>query len=315
MTLNSLLTDGPYSFAYLKKLIVFSMTILFFQTSTKITVSENLKNYLVSVVYVVCVLFICMYLIDTSQMYYFQGQKTRYLTFRFSNPNITALFLTCFDLLLIIEFTKEKKVILKWAKGLMASIFFVFILETQSRNALIVVSIFVMVLFLVLKRKKQFNLNMILSLLFSAWPLLFSALYMLLVYNDKILTLFSFMVEKGKQLDSRAKMWEKAFERVRTSPIIGAYNQASKGTGQYQFHNTHLDIMAYYGIIVLILVIIFLFRIIYKKKATTENKEKFFFVLAFCFTIAMGMGEAAVFSGGLGIYIFSGMFLYLANDG
>jgi hypothetical protein len=36
-------------------------------------------------------------------------------------------------------------------------------------------------------------------------------------------------------------------------------------------------------------------------------------MLAFCCAILLGIGEAAVFAGGMGIYIFVGTFLLLAN--
>jgi hypothetical protein len=35
-------------------------------------------------------------------------------------------------------------------------------------------------------------------------------------------------------------------------------------------------------------------------------------MFSFAFTLVMGMAEAAVFSGGLGIYIFSAMFLFMS---
>ena len=79
-----------------------------------------------------------------------------------------------------------------------------------------------------------------------------------------------------------------------------------------QMHNTHLDILVSYGTVILILTCYLLHSVI--RSADGENmKEETMVRLCFCGTIIMGMGEAALFSGGLGIYLFAGMFLLLCN--
>jgi hypothetical protein len=44
-----------------------------------------------------------------------------------------------------------------------------------------------------------------------------------------------------------------------------------------------------------------------------KQKSSYIYMLAFCCAILLGIGEAAVFAGGMGIYIFVGTFLLLAN--
>jgi len=72
-----------------------------------------------------------------------------------------------------------------------------------------------------------------------------------------------------------------------------------------QMHNSHLDIAASYGIPVLILVCVLLARWLRQGRGR--------YMIGFACALLLGLGEAAVFSGGLGIYIFAGLFLLLAK--
>ena len=78
-------------------------------------------------------------------------------------------------------------------------------------------------------------------------------------------------------------------------------------------HNTHLDVMASYGIPVTILVCCFLFYIIYNR-GNRYSREQVLFLIAFMFSIVLGIGEAALFSGGQGLYIFIGCLLLLSRQ-
>ena len=78
-------------------------------------------------------------------------------------------------------------------------------------------------------------------------------------------------------------------------------------------HNTHLEIAASYGVIVMILVCILLAVYIYRRGHVCQNKQGMSYILGFCGAILVGLGEAALFSGGLGIYIFVGAYLLMGN--
>ena len=141
------------------------------------------------------------------------------------------------------------------------------------------------------------------------------AIYMTVVYNESVQNLFGFLVEEGKSLDSRIEIWEPALNDLRGSPIIGAYSQITGGTGAAQMHNTHLDIACSYGIPVLLVVCVLLFRWLNQRNQAYKDKAGFAYMLGFASTIIMGMGEAALFSGSLGLYILVGFFLLMANRG
>lgn len=310
---NALITDAPVSFGYFKKLIMFSSTLLYFQTASKIELPENEKKHIKTIINLTVLFLVFKYFTDTAMMYFYNGKVTRYLTFRFTNPNLTALFLICFAIFEIIEFINSKGIRWKLFYGTMSGLLCFFIFETQARNSVIVIVMFFAILLLIRKKHIEYQIIRPLAMLVSIWPLCFSFVYFYILNNDKIIGLFNFLVSKGKQIDSRSIIWKEAFAYIMASPIVGAYNQISGGTGASQLHNTHIDIWASYGIIVLIFVCVLLFKLIYKNGEIYASKTQLLYMIGFCFTIIMGMGEAALFSGGLGIYIFAGIFLLESN--
>jgi ATP-dependent Lon protease len=101
--------------------------------------------------------------------------------------------------------------------------------------------------------------------------------------------------------------------RSHTLPSYGLLLIGPAGTGKSQMHNSHLDIAASYGIPVLILVCVLLTCYMHHRGRSYTQKSSYIYMLAFCCAILLGIGEAAVFAGGMGIYIFVGTFLLLAN--
>ncbi len=122
------------------------------------------------------------------------------------------------------------------------------------------------------------------------------------------------MISEGKQLNSRMAIWKPALEFFYQSPLIGSYYEISGGTGISQLHNTHLDILVSYGFPVLLGTCILMYRWLWRKNRK-YSKESFIYLLSFGCVLFLGMGEAAMFSGGLGIYILGGMYLLFAQRG
>ena len=151
------------------------------------------------------------------------------------------------------------------------------------------------------------------ALLFVTSPILFVAGYLLLINIPWIQNALSFLVGEGKTLTSRLSVWEPAMEYLRLSPLFGAYSQISNGTGLSQLHNTHLDIAASYGVIVLILVCVLLYKYLYQGGRYYANKWSYIYILGFVCTLILGIGEAALFSGSLGLYAFIGTFLLFSR--
>jgi hypothetical protein len=255
-----------------------------------------------------------MYFTQYTRMHLLEGRVNVCLTFRFSNPNLTALFLICLYMLKMYRLFTPDKWYVKIYHILLSLMLAWFVVETQSRNCLLVMLLFTLISArLIFRGKRKLRISKGWAVGISVFPALFVVGYMAVISTKWIQDMFSFMVGEGKKLNSRVKVWGPALEDLASSPIFGAYYQISGGTGQSQMHNSHLDIAASYGILVLILVCILLTIYIYQKGRYYKEKSNFIYIMGFSCAILLGMGEAAVFSGGLGIYIFAGTFMLLAN--
>lgn len=312
--LNAVRSNADLSFDYLKKLIMFIMALLFFQTAFRLRANDEFCVFLRRTVDFLTLFLIVMYFIRYGQMHMVNGIRTIYLTFNFSNPNLTALFLMGLYMLKAQQLFEQKKWFVKVVDILQQLLLAWFIVDTQSRNCLLVLFLYTVVMIWVFFRKSE-NLRITKgwAMLFAIFPALLVAVYMLMIDSKWILETFSFLVGEGKKLSSRVEIWGQALQFLRGSPVFGAYYEISKGTGSSQMHNTHLDIATSYGIPVLILVCVLLTKYLHQQGRIYDDKNEYIHVLGFACMIALGMGEAAMFSGGLGIYIIAGTSLLLAN--
>lgn len=309
------INGGSLSFSYLRKLIMFSMTLVYFQTAHRLRVDRDLGRFINRLVDLITLVLIAAYFKQHSQVYLLNGRISNYLTFGFTSPNLTAMFLVCLYMLELYRLFLPEKWYLELLHLGMAGFLVWFLLETRSRNCLLVLALFTAVcIFLVFRRKSNLRVSKPLAALVAAAPILFVAAYLLLLSQEWIQELFAFLVDEGKGLDARQKIWSNALNYLGSSPLIGAYCGISGGTGTSQMHNTHLDIATSYGIPVLICVCILLTQYLYQQGKRYTDKGKFIYILGFGCALMLGIGEAGLFSGGLGIYVLVGTFLLLANQ-
>lgn len=313
--LNALFTGTILSFSYMKKVIMFSSTILFFVAASEADVHISNRVFINRMVNFVSCFLIIMYYLQSSSMHLFYGQVTNYLTFRFTNPNLTAMFLISMLFCKIINMLQEKRKAVRFLDFIIAAFLFKFMMETKSRNCMLVFAIFIMqmIVYYRMPKIKIFS-KKIYAKIMAVWPLIFAIVYMLVVQIPVISQIFSFMISEGKGITSRYRLWSSAFKFVYNSPIIGAYSQISMGTGESHMHNSHMEVMASYGVLVLIIVCVFLYTVIWNKIRSNSSAGNMLYNISFASVLLVGMGEAALFSGGIGVYLFVGMLLLFNND-
>ena len=315
VAINGIASGAEFSFDYVKKLIMFDSAVVYFALAGKIDLDEK-TCHILKLIYIGIGLFLVIaYLLYGHRMYLLNGQYTKYLTFQFTNPNLTAVFLCCMAMFLCnLAINTEKKM----GKVLMialACVEIVFVVLTRSRNGQIAVFVFIgCMLGLFFRRKQRKCIPAWILGLIAVAPLLFAGFYMKIVQSSALSSMFSFLVDEGKQLDSRVDIWRQAMRLFTESPIIGAYYQISNGTGTSQLHNTHIDILASYGVAVFVLICFYLYKLMLRKQKSGSGYFAKMSLAGFVCVILLGCGEATVFSGGLGGYLFAGVFLFHVPD-
>ncbi len=312
--INATMTNTIINFNYIKKLIMFCSSLIYFSSLLKINISKiKIKKTIKIISDILAILFILFYLIYGNRMYIMNGIISNYLCFNFSNPNLLALFLTaiCMSELnfLLLENNKIKKIIY-----IVICLFLIyFILETKARICSIVIILYVFFM-LYYKLKNKIKFSPIILKITSIFPIIFVLLYFWLINNIKFLSFLSFLSSEGKELSSRQTIWMYAIENLKKNPIFGAYSQISNGLGSSQMHNTHLDIITSYGLIVFVLFCVWLFLILTSLNKKSESFAQFINIFSFIMLLLCGISEAALFAASLGLNVYVGNFLLLANS-
>lgn len=318
---NGIAAGAAFGFSYLKKYIMFVCTLLFFVSAGRNGTNAVTRRMLLIMQLVVTLGLMFAYLTRRNSAYTHNGQVTTYLTFHFTNPQLTALFLSCIIMFLILSVVQEPSWLCKGAAAAAACVNFFFLTETQSRTSLIAVVVFLVVLAeRTLLRRVHIPIWKWVLAVSAVMPIAVVVIYMQVLDKAWFQNMFSFMEGEGKGLDSRYTIWSAALSLLRESPLFGAYYEASGGTGSFQLHNSHLDMVVSYGVLTLVLVCIFLYAVMRQVQehtdagARTGKSYRSVALIGFICAILLGSGEAAVFSGGLGIYIYAGIFLLNFDD-
>lgn len=307
---NALGTGTAVSGGYFKKLILFWTAVLCFSAVAEGKWDARTVGFLFRWNTALAFFLVGAFLLRREQMFRINGIVTVYLTFGFTNPNLAAAFLSAIGMMEWIRWKMPgRRRWLHWLLG-MALTFFVW--QTRARNARLILGGFLAVLALLQYRPGwEPRLGKRGAAAVSWMPMMFAGAYLLLISVPLVQRLFSFLAGEGKGLDSRVEIWRFALEAVAEAPLTGAYSQISGGSGASQMHNSHLDLLASYGVPVLVLTCVFLARIL-----CTEGKKgrlHFLCQTGFGAMLLSGLGEAMLFSGGMGICLYAGMLLVLAG--
>lgn len=313
--INAQMAGRDLSFSYIRKLLLFSTTLIFLQTVTKVRIDSRLERIILNANSLLAIFLFIEYLIQGNRVYLINGIVTQYLTFHFTNPNLTGMYLSAIAMLEITRALGEKKRHWIFFHFLLAGGLLYLVYKTQSRNVL-----FSMVFFLGLliinnfQKGNTHRMSPVVTIVTILWPAVFVAVYMYIINRPVLTKYVSFLVSAGKEIDSRIRIWNNALLFFKSSPIVGSYYQLSNGTGMSQLHNTALDIGASYGVVILLGVWAFLFKIMTCRNGTGMTRKQFQYISAFSACIVMGMGEAALFSGSLSFFTLVGLFLMLTGS-
>ena len=311
VTVNLLLSSYSPSFEYFKKVLIFATTMVFMMSCQKVSVDRGMRLFLewtYTLLSAFCAVFFIMF---RSTMY----SNINLLYFNMENANFAGLFLAVFAMSQFAFTMRSTWTPFRIAHLILGVFMSYLVFETKARNAETALTIFILIAILLFffGKDRDFSIPRWVAVAAAVLPLVFAVLYLALVNLPFFGTLFSSFSDVGKGLDARETIWKYALSNIRQHPVFGAYSQISDGFGFSQMHNTHIDIWASYGTLTLISVCYFLYRTIYQN-GRRYNKTQTAFMLAFVFSIMLGNGEAALFSGGQGLYVFVCCFLLLCSD-
>ncbi len=320
--INVRIYNAAVGLSYFKKWVMFTMTLMLLQASNKMRAGHRLREFLHCMVDVVAIYLLFAHMLFQGQMHTLNNQHTKYAAFNFSNPNLTAIFFTCIYMLEVIRAVTVRDLWDKVIHGELAVMMGIFVIDTTSRNGLLVMLLFTALAGCVLLRgwiRDTFHITVPNRIsrpvagVISVIPAAFALVYMALINASWVEKLFGFLVSEGKKLNSRVKEWAPALKVIREYPLFGDYFKVTGESGSGQTHNTHMDIAASYGVPVLILVCVLLAVYIYQKGKRYRKQSDQLYMLGFICTVLLGIFESVMFSGGLGVYIFMCAFLLLSR--
>lgn len=311
---NASIAGASLSFSYLRKVIFFALTLLSLQAASRDHTREVDKKVYYGVNTALSLFIIAMCFMYGHNAYMFNGIITDYLVLNFSNPNLLGMYLGCIAMIEFNNAASQVKPLKRIFHLLLFGADVYLAVLTQSRNVVLALLIFIVSSTVTVIQKTCKPVNKIIGTIIVLWPLLFAIIYLKLVNNQMINEWFSFLVARGKELNSRQEIWHYAIAAFNSSPVFGAYNQLSKGTGMFQLHNTGIDTLASYGIIPYLLTSVFLVKTCLCRNCENNSRERYIFLNAYYACLIMGMGEAGLFSGSLSYFVYVSMFLRMSGQ-
>ena len=299
-------------FDYFKKVIMFSCFMLLLYANTKYVLTLRQTNQII----LINILISLLYLIFYRQGYSFYEGKML-LTLKFNNPNETGMFILNSLLYTTIPLFTYRQLCIKkiFLPILLLIIFFLsyVMFLTGCRSSFLSYAVFVFLVFLDFAFFKYFKVKHIWIFIWAIAPFLFALVY--LSYSQLLKGIdVSFGFGEGKSSSTRLIVWVPAMDAIKHNIIFGDYFGISNGSGRSQMHNTHLDVLASYGLLPFVLFVSSLYKAV--ENCLTEDMSRInrFGLYAFMVCFISGTFEASLVAGGAGIYILSCGFLLIAKS-
>lgn len=309
--------QGGFRITYYKKLVFFACFLMINRVVMEDIDTDRLRSWLFGLNTICSLVYIALYYIDQSAMFHRSTEiySEYYLTLNLENPNKAALFITFFFTVNVLAFMERKGLFNKLVSAVCVFYFGEFLILTGSRNGQIVSLAFLVMLVLFRKKrgvKKKFWNNFI-----AIAPLTLAIVYLLTIDFIAQSGKLDFLIYEGKGLTSRQEIWKASFDKLGGDFLWGSFlSYINPTTGTFQLHNTHIDVLCSYGLIVLLLYVRFLTKILADLAARVEHdRRNVRYYLGFVVMILMGFAEAAAVNGTNGFPILGAAFIALGMNG
>ena len=310
-----IVTCESFTVSYFNNWLMFASVFLYFSVCLKIKLKKSTVKTLFIMNFVVSVCCLLAYILRYSNAFYVTNIGVRYLTFDFYNPNSLALFLAVITLIGMLYFSLYKVKFGLLIEIAFVAVFVFLITKTLSRTSILVILFFI-VISIIFARRRYYYLpkSSLFKIGVAVFPIIFAGVYMLFVDFLSQSGFLSFLVSEGKGIDSREYVWNYAFDLFGQSPLIGSYGKITTTSEFSQMHNSHINILVAYGVVVFVLVMVFLYIVLKDVISKSHGTKSALSVWAFIVCLMLGAGEAILFSGGLSFYLLVGLFLLISNS-
>lgn len=229
-----------------------------------------------------------------------------YLSMNFSNSNLFGMWILQAIIFSLLNLFWQRGMVKKGVCLLLVLINSKLLILSGTRNALLALIFGAIIILTHLHKKCKYS--KLLLFVIAVFPIVFFAVYLaffpIISQNNLLLQFMS----ESKEIDSRYSMWISTLYNLKGHFLTGSYFSLAGNT-----HNSHLVILASYGIFVLILTIIFLYKIMCVANSQCKTTFQMVCLATFFITIFMGIGEGALFSGAVGLYIPACIYLLLCR--
>lgn len=306
VTFNGMSNDGAIGFDYYKKVIMF---LTFMYLACYCVELNHCRKFALRIIKFIPVVAGVIFVLA-----YFVLGKTETMAggilLGFPNPNTAGMWLfhlVLYGIILIFDLSISKLRFL-YIPIIIALLYMLQL--TLTRGCYIALAFLIIMLVF---RIFHIKANKVTCFIILLLPLVYAVVYLNNVDASWFQTNFEFMVSEGKSLTSRVSVWNESFDSIKTHFILGNYSGLSNGTGQSQFHNTHIDVLASYGIVPFVLFIGILFQSMKKVVSRANTFYKYIAFSAFCSVLIMGTFEATMVAGSTGLNLLTIGMLVLAN--
>lgn len=306
--------SGLGGFDYYKKAIMYIVSLIWLVCCSHIKISTKTTYFIVIINIFISLLYIYFY---KQGFTIFEGEIL--LTLNFTNPNQTGMFILNSALYLGIFifagkdlFQKKKSYVYTLLICIPLFIFLIqLLLLTGARSCILSMTCFITFvifdyIFKGIRLKKWMNLLIVIL------PLLFVFVYVAYIGVFNV-DLSLGLDDKGKSNDTRLIIWKPIVDDLLHYIIFGDYYGISGGLGMSQMHNTHLDVLASYGIVPLLLFITILYKILCRSMKLCVYRIQRISLFAFISCLVSCVFESSLVSGSAGLFLLSFGFFMLVN--
>jgi O-antigen ligase len=297
------------SLSYFNKVFIFFATVLGILFVTQYPMNLSISDYIYRIAFIQS--FIFAFAFFTKRTYNYGILES--VTFGFSNPNFTGMWLLhliCIIIVYVMKKVSDKKYFLAIFGFAIMVLDIYFIVLTDNRASLLGLVFLIIGALFNLKKKHYFRIS---PVLVASLPVIIAAIYLVLV-NSGAINIFGAFSGVGKELTSRVGIWNEGFDAIAVSPFFGAYYDVLYRMSSAQLHNIYVDTAATYGIPVAVAFFLFIYYSLSKVSSKINCQQQNMAYWGFCAIMLIGSFEAALVSGSSGMYIMSCSLLVLASQ-